>query len=188
MTTARIHAIERATGRSWGDWLGYLHRIGADDLDHHAIATHLLAELDGMVENLGWYAQAIAVAYEQHAGRRVPGQQPDGSFRMSVSRSTSLAMADLMSRWAAFAATDPDVRRLTCAEPRVSGTDNRITWRTEGHHGSTVTVISEPKKSGTAALVVQHGGLPSPAVSADTRLTWTSVLERFLAEPPDRRR
>ncbi|MGB7447889.1 MAG: hypothetical protein WA892_02060 [Ornithinimicrobium sp.] len=187
MSTPRIQAIEKATERSWTDWLAYMDRVGAENLDHHAIATHLLTELDGIVDNLGWYAQAIAVAYEQHIGRRVPGQQPDGNFRMSVSRSTAHQMADLMSKWLTFAATDPDVRRLTCVEPRVSGTDHRMTWRTKGHHGSNITVISEPKKNGTAALVVQHGGLPSPAISADTRLTWTAVLDRFLPVSHDRR-
>lgn len=185
MTPSRVQAIETATDRSWADWLDYLGRIDADNLDHHTIATHLLTELDGIVDNLGWYAQAIAVAYEQHIGRRVPGQQPDGTFRTSVSRSTSSTMADLMTQWATFAATDLDVRQLTCAEPRISGTVNRITWRAKGHHGSTVTMISEPKKSGTAALVVQHGGLPSSDISTKTRLTWITVLDRFLAELHD---
>ena len=186
MLTSRVQPIERATNRPWTEWLTYLERIGADDLTHHAIATQLLTELDGMVDNVGWWAQAIAVAYEQHIGRRVPGQQPDGTFRTSVSRSTPHEMAHLMDQWATFAATDPDVRRLCCAEPRVSGTANRITWRTKGHHGSEVTVISEPKKNGSAALVVQHGGLPSPDISAETRRAWTAVLDRFLPPFDDR--
>ena len=40
-TNSRIEAIERATGRSWDDWLAFMDRIGAKDLDHHAIATRL---------------------------------------------------------------------------------------------------------------------------------------------------
>lgn len=188
MGTVRVQAIEKATERSWTDWLAYMDRIGAENLDHHAIATHLLTELAGIVDNIDWYAQAIAVAYEQHTGRRVPGQQPDGTFRMSVSRSTAHQMADLMSKWVRFAATDPDVQQLMCSEPRTSGTDHRISWRAKGHRGSNITVISEPKKNGTAALVVQHGDLPSPDISTDTRLTWTAVLDRFLPESHDRHR
>ena len=38
---------------------------------------------------------------------------------------------------------------------RVSGTANRITWRTKGRDGTALMVISEPKKGGTASLVVQ---------------------------------
>lgn len=181
MTTARIQAIERATNRSWDDWLTFMQRIGAEDLDHHTIATHLLTELRGMVDNIGWWAQATAVAYEQHVGRRVPGQQPDGTFRISLSRSTTMGMSDLMQAWTAFADTDPDVGSLTVAPPRVSGTEKRITWRTKGQEQSTVTVISEPKKNGTAALIIQHGGLPSPDAANDARQTWMGVCDRFAA-------
>lgn len=122
---ARIEAIERATNRSWDDWLAFMERIDAKNLDHHAIATQLLIELDGMVDNIGWWAQATAVAYEHFIGRRIPGQQPDGTFRMSVSKSTSLSMPDLMDAWAGFATHDPDPLALISAAPRVSGTDKR---------------------------------------------------------------
>jgi len=180
VTNSRIEAIERATNRSWPEWLAYMERIHADQLDHHAIATHLLTELVGMVDNLGWWAQSTAVAYEHHIGRRIPGQQPDGTFRLSVSKSTRLSMAALMDAWTAFAATDADVLGMLAAEPRVSGTDRRITWRVKGVEGTAITVISEPKGQ-TASLVVQHGGLPSPEAAAETRAVWVGVVERFLA-------
>lgn len=186
MTGARIAAIEKATHRSWEDWLVYLASIDADSLDHHDIATHLLTELDGIVDNIGWWAQATAVAYEQHVGRRVPGQQPDGTFRTSVSRSTPLDMAALMEAWTTFAADNVHVRELTTTAPRISGTDRRITWRTKGHERSTITVISEPQKSGLASLVVQHGGLPSPETSDRTRQTWREIVEDFLSGHPAR--
>ena len=58
VTNSRIEAIERATNRSWPEWLAYLESIHADRLDHHAIATHLLTELEGVVDNLGWWARS----------------------------------------------------------------------------------------------------------------------------------
>jgi hypothetical protein len=181
VTNSRIEAVERATGRSWDDWLAWFETIGAADLDHHTIATHLLDELVGIVDNLGWWAQSTAVAYEHHIGRRIPGQQPDGTFRLSVSKSTRLGMPELMEAWVTFAAADSDVLAFLVAEPRVSGTEKRITWRVKGTDDSTITVISEPKPNGTASLVVQHGGLPSPEASAETRAVWVAVVERFLA-------
>ncbi len=181
-TNSRIEAIERATGRSWEDWLAFMERIGAADLDHHAIATQLLYELDGMVDNVGWWAQSTAVAFEQYSGRRIPGQQPDGTFRLSVSKATSLGMHELMTAWTEFAATEPAVLGMLVAEPRVSGTENRISWRAKGVDDTAITVLSEPKKgAGTASLVVQHGGLASPDVSADTREVWVGVVERFMS-------
>lgn len=114
----RIRPVERATGRPWAQWLQFMDSIDAKNLDHHQIALKVYEELDGTIERLGWWTQAVTVAYEQDIGRRVPGQRPDGTFQTSVSRSTTLGMQELMRRWTRFAATDDTMRNLvlaTCA-------------------------------------------------------------------------
>ena len=180
-TNARIEAIERATGRSWDDWLSWMASIDADRLSHHEIATALLTELDGKVDNVGWWAQATAVAYEHDVGRRVPGQRPDGTFQTSVSRSTSLGMEALIQAWTDFAAADQDVLDRITGAARVSGTANRITWRAKGRDVSAYTVISEPKKDGTASLVVQIIGTASLDDNVEAKETWTAITARFVA-------
>jgi hypothetical protein len=81
----------------------------------------------------------VTVASEQHIGRRLPGQRSDGTFQMSVSRSTTLGMAELMERWQSFAAADETVRGVVVdGDLRVSGTERRITWRTKARDGSWV--------------------------------------------------
>lgn len=180
-TGSRIQAIERTTGRSWDEWLAFMDQIDAKRLTHHQIASELLKELDGVVDNIGWWAQSVAVAYEQHAGRRVPGQRPDGTFQTSVSKSTKSGMKHLMDAWAAFAADDEDVVELIDGEVRVSGTDNRITWRAKAQDGSAIVVISEPKKNGTAALVVQQMGLQTPELNVEAKERWAVVVDRFVA-------
>jgi hypothetical protein len=187
-TNARIEAVERATGRSWDDWLTWMASIGADRLSHHEIASALITELDGKVDNLGWWAQATAVAYEQHVGRRVPGQRPDGTFQTSVSRSTSLGMEALIQAWTDFAAADPDVLDRITGDVRVSGTVNRITWRTKGRDGTALTVISEPKKDGTASLVVQINGTATLEDNVEAKDIWSAITARFAGTiaSPDR--
>ena len=180
-TNSRIEAVERATGRSWDQWLEWMAGIGADGLSHHEIATALIHELDGKVDNLGWWAQATAVAYEQHIGRRVPGQRPDGTFQTSVSRSTPLGMEALMDAWTEFAAADDAVSDLIAGEVRVSGTANRITWRAKARDGAAITVISEPKKDGTASLVVQHVGSATLEGNIEAKEAWTAITARFAA-------
>jgi hypothetical protein len=180
---ARIEAVERATGRSWDEWLEYMSGIGADGLSHHEIAAALIQELDGKVDNLGWWAQATAVAYEQYVGRRVPGQRPDGTFQTSVSRSTSLDMAALMQAWTAFAATDEGILNLIAGDPRVSGTANRITWRAKARDGAAIVVISEPKKDGTASLVAQHNGAATLERNLEVKEIWAATLDRFASRP-----
>ena len=139
-TNARIEAVERATGRSWDDWLAYMASIDAERLTHHEIASALLTELEGMVDNLGWWARATAVAYEQSIGRRVPGQRPDGTFQTSVSRSTSLGMEALSGAWTDFAAADPDVLERIAGDVRVSGTAN-------GSRGERRAATGRPSRS-----------------------------------------
>ncbi|MGY1741655.1 MULTISPECIES: hypothetical protein [unclassified Blastococcus] len=181
-TNPRIRPVERATNRSWDEWLRFMDGIGAQDLSHQAIALEVYRELDGTVEQVGWWAQSVTVAYEQHIGRRIPGQRSDGTFQTSVSRATPFGMAELMERWCAFAAGDDAVRETVVGgDPRVSGTDRRITWRTKARDGSSVVVTSEPKEDGTASLVATQIGVPTLELNDEARERWTSVVTRFLA-------
>lgn len=180
MTNPRIKPIERTTHRTWDEWLAFMDSIDAKNLNHHAIATKVFEQLQGKVENVGWWAQSVTVAYEQHIGRRIPGQQPDGTFQTSVSRATPLDMQALIQAWTTFAAQDKVVLGIITGQPRVSGTDKRITWRAKAADGSRVVIMSEPKAGGTAAIVVQHTGLQTLELSNDLKATWATVLRRFL--------
>ena len=179
-TNSRINAVERATNRTWADWLQFMDGIGARNLGHHEIATKVLAELDGKVDNLGWWAQSVTVAYEQYTGHRIPGQRSDGTFQTSVSKATKLGMKELMDKWVKFAAGDQAVLALVAADARVSGTDKRITWRTKAGDGSEIRVTSEPKKDGTASIIAVQMGLQSPDLNMEAKAKWSSILQRFL--------
>lgn len=176
----RVESIERATGRTWSAWLEFMDRIGAHDLDHARIAAAVEQDLQGVVDNPAWWAQGVTVAYEQHTGRRVPGQRPDGTFEFNVSKATTLDMHALMDAWVAFAADDEQVKALTAEEPRRSGTDKRLNWRTKAMDGSNVLVSSEPKKNGTASLVATQIGLTSQEHAEDAKVAWRAILERFV--------
>jgi hypothetical protein len=179
-TNARIGPVERATNRTWDQWLQFMAAIGAEELDHRQIALRVYEELDCTVEQLGWWTQAVTVAYEQYTGRRIPGQGPDGTFRTSVSRSTALGVHELMESWTAFAARDETVRGIVVGSPRASGTDRRTTWRTKAGDGSSVVVTSEPERTGTASIVATRIGLPTPEADDEARQRWSAVVERFL--------
>jgi hypothetical protein len=180
-TNPRIKPVERATNRTWDEWLQFMDGIGAKDLDHKAIALKVHDELNGTVDQLGWWTQAVTVAYEQYIGRRIPGQRPDGTFRTSVSRSTTFGMDELMDKWREFAAEDETVQDIVVdGELRTSGTDRRITWRTKAQDGSSVIVTSEPKRNGTASIVATQIGLRTLELNDEARARWASVVSRFL--------
>ena len=180
-TNSRIKPVERATRRTWDEWLRFMETIDAKNLDHKQIALKVYEELDGTIERLGWWTQAVTVAYEQYIGRRIPGQRPDGTFQTSVSKATTLGMEELMEEWTRFAAQDESVQGIVGGDVRVSGTDRRITWRAKAEDGSSVIVTSEPKKNGTASIVATQIGLPTLESNDQARDRWASVVERFLA-------
>ena len=181
-TNSRIRPVERATGRTWDEWVQFMDAHDAKNLDHHQIALKVYRELEGTIERLGWWTQAVTVAYEQYIGRRVPGQRPDGTFQMSVSKSTSLGMAELMEQWKDFAAGDATVQEiLDVRDVRVSGTERRITWRARASDGSSVIVTSEPNKKGTASIVAAQLGLATLESNDEARSRWSAIVARFLA-------
>ncbi|MCC6704286.1 MAG: hypothetical protein IT334_05360 [Thermomicrobiales bacterium] len=178
---ARIEPIERATGRTWQWWLDFMTSIGAEQLDHAAIALRVEEELRGEIESAAWWAQGITVAWEQQSGRRLPGQRADGTFQTSISKTTGLDMQALAEAWRTFASSDAAVQAQISAEPRHSGTEKRINWRTKGRDGVAITISSEPRKGGGSALVVQVVGNPSPEANSTTKATWSAILSRFIA-------
>ena len=180
VANSRIKAVERATNRTWDEWLQFMNGIGAKNLSHHEIATKVLEELDGKVDNLGWWAQSVTVAYEQYTGHRIPGQRPDGTFQTSVSKVTKLGMQALMDKWVDFAAGDQDVLDVIAGDVRVSGTDKRITWRTKAHDGSDIRITSEPKKDGTASIIATQMGLQTNELNLEAKSNWSSIFQRFL--------
>jgi len=178
----KIESIERATGITWDAWLAFMDSIGAKDLSHHEIATKVLERLMATTESPGWWAQSVTVAYEQYIGRRLPGQQPDGTFQTSVSRSTKFEMKLLMDAWTAFAADDQEIRNEVAGDARTSGTEKRLSWRAKLQDHTSVIVISEPKPDGSASIVVQHTGSQTQELNNEAKAKWLSIIERFLAK------
>ena len=81
-----ISAITKATNRPWDDWVAALDAAGAREMNHGDIAKQALKLMPEPVEQKGWWAQGVAIAYEQHTGLRIPGQSSTGSFQTSTSK------------------------------------------------------------------------------------------------------
>ena len=178
----KVETIEKATNRRWSQWMAYMESIGAKDLNHTQIAQRVVTELEGLepgVDNPAWWAQGITVAYEQQSGRRQPGQQADGTFQMSVSKTVDLGMQEAMDSWISFAASDAEVAEMVASEPRTSGSDNRKTWRAKATDGSALMFTSEPRPNGKTAVIAQQLKLPTRELNEAAKGFWTGVMKRF---------
>jgi hypothetical protein len=74
-------AVQRATGRTWDEWLATLEPWGAANRSHTEIARHV-AEDYGIG---GWWAQSVTVGYERMRGKRAV-HQVTGGFSVNVSK------------------------------------------------------------------------------------------------------
>lgn len=166
-------SIEQNTGTSWHDWCAFLDAANAAALDHNAIVKKA-RELKTIS---GWWAQEIAVAYEQHIGRRKPGQTSDGLFSVSVSRTLPGDINTLHENWCAFASelTVIDLQEVL-QPPTTSATPKRLYWRCKLEDKSAASVSMEAKGNAKVLVVVEHNKLVDEAQIARKKLCWAALF------------
>ncbi|WP_420750714.1 hypothetical protein [Rhodococcus sp. O3] len=175
---ANITAIERSTSRPWEQWVRRLDELGAAELAHRDIAPHVQRELDSLgVANAGWWAQSVTVAYEQHIGRRVPGQQSDGTFSAAASRTVDGSPDDALAAWTALIGGRTRLAdRDLAGDPTTSTTPKWRYWRCTLDDGTRVEVTIGESGPGRSRIAVAHNRLPSPDSVDDAKAFWKSLL------------
>lgn len=186
---ANIDALVRATSIAWEDWTARLDAAGGKELDHRALAEHALAAIreQGGCSNPEWWAQMTAVAYEQHIGRRLPGQRGDGTFDANASRTVPGTLDEAHARvcevFASALAEDGSAWALQ-GEPRTSATPKWRYWRADFTDGTSVALTVNDKKvadgaAPKATVALGHAKLPSPEAVTEAKAFWKGVLGRL---------
>lgn len=173
-----IPALERATGRAWDDWFRYFEAEGARELTHADIARLARTRMPEGLDNPDWWAQGAAIAYEQHAGLRVPGQSSSGTFRVSASRTMPLDRDAAIDAWRTAHGEREAHLGHAAGEPRSSRTEKRSFWRFGLDGAGRVEVSATPKGDDRCILAVNHDGLPS----GDRIEAWRGHWKAMLAE------
>jgi hypothetical protein len=167
-------AIAEATGLSWDMWCKKLDAAGAMALKHAeivAVAQRIEPDISG------WWAQGIAVAYEQHIGRRKPGQMSDGTYSASATRTLTTTRGDAFDQWCTFANKLAAAGNLKFKGPAsTSETPKRSYWRRSCEDGSKAVIGFESKASGRVLVAVEHQKLKSRASLAATKAAWVKAL------------
>ncbi len=165
--------IAERTGKRWEEWLAILDDKAAIELPHSAIARwlHNAHGLDG------WWAQTVAVGYEQARGLREQHEKLSG-FEISKSRTlaatpeacfTAFSNGKQRKRWLTGAAA-LEVR--TAQKP----TSIRFSW---GDRGSWFEARFYSKREGRTVVTIQHGRLSSSAEARHMQSWWGEALERL---------
>jgi hypothetical protein len=165
-------AIERGTGRSWEEWLSFFDGIGASTLSHQEIverATHFGAE--------PWWRQMVTVAYEQHIGRRMPGQDGSGTFSISVSKTVNGTVDGALDLWIGRVTGRSEFSDVAITRaPQVSVTEKWRYWRCGLADGSRLIVLFSARSPTKAIVNVQQEKVDSDELAAHWRAYWKQLL------------
>ncbi len=168
-------AIQKATGKSWDEWLKFFDQIGARELPHKDIAQKVYD-----TGTPGWWSQMVTVAYEQHIGRRVPGQDCDGEFTVSASKTFSGTMDAALETWKTLMAGRTELSDIAISHgPDISQTEKWRYWRCGLADGSRIQVNIYEKAPGKAALGIQHEKLESTEQVEHWRTYWKELLSSY---------
>lgn len=162
-------AIERGSGKNWAEWVEILDAWGAAGKNHTEIARHV-HDLD--VDD--WWAQSVTIGYEQIKGLRATGQQRDGSYEGSASKTFGVGVDRLSAAWIDDSERDqwlePGLLTLRTAQ---EGKSARFDIANDGGILALYFTDKGPDKSSVQLQVVN---LASKEAAGTFRETWKARL------------
>jgi hypothetical protein len=174
MKTIGIAAIEKATVRGFEEWCRDLDDAGARRMRHKEI----VALVQSLAPVSGWWAQAVAVAYEQATGKRAPGQAEDGHFTASAARMLAGGPEAVFAAWMEIVANRGELGGRRMARPAsISRTAKRLYWRCRFEDGSRLTLAIEPRPGGRAQASFEHARLATAAELKLARAEGRALLD-----------
>lgn len=165
--------FKEKTGKTWEEWITYLDGVNAKDLNHMEIAEKVYE-----TGCPGWWGQSVTVAYEQHIGRREPGQRDDGSFEVSVSKTLPGTMADAMQWWVSMVGDNKTFNGVQLlSDPRGTVTPVANNWRADLSDGSKLLVSTSDKDTDKALFTITVQKIPT----AEAAEKWRNFWKQFIA-------
>jgi uncharacterized protein YndB with AHSA1/START domain len=179
-------AVKAKTGCTWERWVRSLDHDGAAELSHREIAKLIHEKY-----KIGsWWTQMVAVGYERIKGLRGQGQQRDGSFGATKSRTYNVPIGVLFEAW-----TDASIRNRwldgaavkirTATAPK----SLRLDWREAGGTLDGIVAVGFfTKGGGKSSVALEHTKLPDRGAVNRLKAYWTArldALQKVLEAPED---
>jgi uncharacterized protein YndB with AHSA1/START domain len=170
--------IKEKTGCTWEKWVRSLDYHGAAEMSHRDIAT-LIRET---YNTPSWWTQTVAVGYERIKGLRARGQQRDGSYGATKSRTFNVPVSQLFDAW-----MDAGTRKrwLNGANVKVRTATAPKTIRLDWTDGSILAVGFTSKGNSKSAVALEHSKLASRDAANAIKEYWSErfdALAKVLAE------
>jgi uncharacterized protein YndB with AHSA1/START domain len=186
-------AVRAATGRTPGEWAKALDDRGAADLTHKQI----VAQLQELGVESGWWRQMLTVDYERRKGKRVLGQTSATGFEIGVQRTLPVSLdaawelltspegvgawlGGAVPRWEKgekYALKDGSEGEVRVFKP---GSHLRITVQPPGWpRASTLQVRAMPKGEGKTIISFHQEHLPGAAEREERRKFFEAALDKL---------
>lgn len=144
------------------------------------LAYSILVDDAPDLANQHWWAQNIAIAYEQHVGIRIPGQSCDGDFQVSVSKTVQGTLDEALAKMVALMDDVVELDGVPLeAPPSSSGTEKWRYWRCSFTDGGRVNVSIYAKSPEKCSLSLQHSKLGTKEDTERWRAVWKEQLSRL---------
>ena len=169
--------LEQSTGCGWERWVKALDHYGADTMSHAQIASLIKTKYKNTPP---WWTQMVAVGYERIKGLRARGQQRDGTYGATKSRTFDAPVSRLFEAW-----VEPALRRGWLGSGSVVRTKTAPkSIRLGLADGSIVAVSFTPKGRGRSTVAIEHSKLPDRESAERVKAEWAArfdALGRMLA-------
>jgi uncharacterized protein YndB with AHSA1/START domain len=162
--------VKGTTGCTWERWVRALDKHGAEQMSHREIAA-LVRE---KYKTDSWWSQTVAVGYERIKGLRARGQQRNGTFQISKSRTYNVPVTTLFEAW-----TDARVRQRWLREAGVkvrkatAPKSIRLGWP----DGGIVAVGFFTKGRTKSSVAIEHTKLPDRATGERLKQEWSDRFD-----------
>lgn len=161
--------VKAKTGCTWERWVSALDRDGATQMAHPDIAALVKEKY-----KIGpWWTQTITVGYERIKGLRVRGQQRNGTFQMTKSRTYDVPVTTLFDAWA-----DATTRkRWLKATVKVRVATPTKSMRLDWSDGGIVAIGFAAKGKSKSSVAVEHTKLPDLERANGLKREWSDRLD-----------
>lgn len=178
---ANLGSIEKATGIVWNEWVETLDELNGRELGHAEIARLAHDQLDGKIDSPGWWSQGVAVAYEQHIGRRAPGQRADGTYEVSVTKTMVMSRDDAFTRVRQTLDRLEEIGGTKLSDVRTSTTPVRHYWKASVSDGSKI-IIGVEQRDDKSLVAVQVQRLADVDHQIASKEYWRAFLMQVFKE------
>lgn len=184
-------SVQKATGKTWKEWITLLDREGAKTMSHAEIARILW---DKQYITKGWWCQMVTVGYEYAKGRRKVGQTLTAGYEIGIQKTIPVSAKKMweyitnpaglkvwlhtskvtLKKGESYTASDGTTGEIRTVVPEKN---LRLTWRPKDWKKPSTLQITIEEKGSKTSLHFHHEKLSGKKDREAMRTHWQTVSE-----------